>query len=128
MTYPVERFSMEPTSSTPRIVDGSAVAWGGHPRFPGIQMKPLLTPADNALANVSLVRVPPGGLVGRHRHPTQVETVYLLRGRSILTLGDTDRPLDAGQIVAIPIGLEHALRNNGTDLVELLAFFTPPNV
>ena len=89
-------------------------------------MKLLLTGADNALANVSLVRVPPGGVVERHVHPTQVETVYLLTGQSLLTLGEAEAPLNAGQIVAIPMGLEHALRNAGTETVDLLAFFTPP--
>jgi quercetin dioxygenase-like cupin family protein len=86
----------------------------------------LLTPEDNALANVSLVCVPPNCEVGRHRHPTQVETVYLIHGQSILTVGETEQPLNAGQIVAIPIGVEHALRNAGTEDVELMAFFTPP--
>ncbi len=109
-----------------RIADTTTGEWKEHPRFPGILMKPLLTSADNALANVSLVRVPPGREVGRHFHPTQVETVYLITGKSILTVGDTEAPLEAGQIVAIPIGVEHALRNVGPESVELLAFFTPP--
>ena len=109
-----------------RIADTTAGEWQEHPRFAGIWMKPLLTRADNALANVSLVRVPPGREVGRHIHPTQVETVYILTGRSILTVGDTEAPLEAGQIAAIPIGAEHALRNVGAEPVELLAFFTPP--
>lgn len=117
---------MEQKSALPRIVDAGSTEWGLHPRFAGILMKPLLTPADNALANVGMVRVPPGREVGRHRHPTQVETVYLLQGQSVLTVGDSDMPLEAGQIVAIPIGIEHALRNVGTEPVDLLAFFTPP--
>jgi len=109
-----------------RIVDTLTSEWKEHPRFAGILMKPLLTRADNALANVSLVHVPPGREVGRHIHPTQVETVYLKSGKSILIVGDTEAPLEAGQIVAIPIGAEHALRNVGPEPVELLAFFTPP--
>jgi quercetin dioxygenase-like cupin family protein len=110
----------------PRIVDFESLAWNSHPRFPGILMKALLTPEDNALANVSLVRVPPNCEVGRHRHPTQVETVFMMKGMSILTVGETEQPLNAGQIVAIPIGVEHGLRNAGIEDVELMAFFTPP--
>ena len=109
-----------------RIADTATGEWKAHPRFPGLLMKSLLTSADNALATVSLVRVPPGRVVGRHDHPKQVETVYLLAGKSILTLGDTDVPFNAGQVVAIPIGLEHALRNEGRETVELLAICTPP--
>jgi quercetin dioxygenase-like cupin family protein len=110
----------------PRVVDLEAAAWETHPRFPDILMKALLTPADNALANVNLVRLPPGAQVSRHHHPTQVETIYQLRGRSILSVGAIDHPLRAGQMVAIPIGVEHALRNVGAEDIELLAFFTPP--
>ncbi|HKZ70518.1 MAG TPA: cupin domain-containing protein [Anaerolineales bacterium] len=109
-----------------RITDTTTGEWQEHPRFPGILMKSLLTTADNALANVNLVQVPPGREVGRHIHPTQIETVYLITGRSVLTVGDMEAPLKSGHIVAIPIGTEYALRNVGPEPVELLAFFTPP--
>jgi mannose-6-phosphate isomerase-like protein (cupin superfamily) len=45
---------------------------------------------------------------------------------AILTLDQTEVSITNGQIIAIPVGLEHALRNEGTTLVELLTFFTPP--
>lgn len=117
---------MEPISEVPRIVNKDTVSWISHPRFAGILMKPLLTDADNALANVSLVRVPPGHQVDRHIHSTQVETVYFLTGQAMLTVGIIEKSFTAGEIVAIPIGMEHALRNVGTQDIEVLAFFTPP--
>jgi quercetin dioxygenase-like cupin family protein len=110
----------------PRVIDRNSVMWQPHPRFEGVFIKALLTPADNTLANVTMVSVPPDAVVGRHRHPTQVETVFLLEGTAVLTLDETNVQLHPGQIVAIPIGMEHALRNAGTTTVELLAFFTPP--
>ena len=110
----------------PRIADIHAGEWQEHTRFPGIYMKGLLTSAENPYASANAVQVPPGGVIGRHRHPQQVETVWIIRGDAILTLERTDVPMHAGQIVAIPIGLEHALRNNGEMIVELLTFFTPP--
>jgi len=117
---------MEEPVTTPRIVNSVETEWGDHPRFAGIQMKALLTKADNALANVSMVHVPPGSEVGWHLHATQVETVYLLSGQAVLTVGATESALTVGCIVAIPAGAEHALRNVGTEPIELLAFFTPP--
>ncbi len=110
----------------PRVADLTAGEWQEHARFPGISMKGLLTPLDNPFANVNVIRVPPGAVVGRHRHAEQVETVWVIRGNAILTLDQTEVSLKDGQIIAIPIGLEHALRNVGTTLVELLTFFTPP--
>jgi len=110
----------------PRVVDLAVGEWQEHTRFPDIYMKGMLTSADNPLASVNVVRVPPGGDIGRHRHAQQFETVWVIRGNAILTLDQTEVPIKDGQIIAIPTGLEHALRNEGETLVELLTFFTPP--
>ena len=110
----------------PRVVDIAAGEWQEHTRFPGIYWKGLLTTADNPLASVNAVRVPPGGNIVRHRHAQQLETVWVIRGNAILTLDQTEVSIRDGQIIAIPIGLEHALRNEGQVSVELLTYFTPP--
>jgi quercetin dioxygenase-like cupin family protein len=112
--------------SLPRVVDLADGEWQAHARFPGISMKGLLNASDNPFASVNVIQVPPGGAVGRHRHAQQFETVWVIRGNAILTLDQMEVSIRDGQIVAIPIGLEHALRNEGTTLVELLTFFTPP--
>lgn len=110
----------------PRVVDLVTGEWQEHPHFPGIQMQGLLTKLDNPFANVNAIRVLSGGTIGRHRHAGQVETIWIIRGNAILTLDQTEVSIKDGQIIAIPIGLEHALRNEGHILVELLTFFTPP--
>ena len=110
----------------PRVVDLAVGDWQEHARFPGISIKGLLTASDNPFASVNVVKVPPGGNIDRHLHAQQFETVWVIRGNAILTLDQTEVSLKDGQIIAIPIGLEHALRNEGPALVELLTFFTPP--
>ena len=100
--------------------------WQEHPRFPGISMKGLLTAADNPMASVNVVQVPAGVAIGRHRHPQQFETVWIISGNAIMTLDKTEVFLREGKIIAIPMGLDHALRNEGPAPVELLTFFTPP--
>lgn len=122
----MRRNGNELTTTVPRVVDLLNGEWEEHPRFPGIQIQGLLTRLDNPFANVNAVRVRAGGAIGRHRHAEQVETVLVIRGNAILTLDQTEVPISNGQIIAIPVGLEHALRNEGTTLVELLTFFTPP--
>lgn len=112
--------------SLPRVADLAAENWQEHSRFPGIYVKRLLTPSDNPFASVNVIQVPPGGQIGHHSHAQQFETVWVIRGNAILTLDETEVLIQDGQIIAIPIGLEHALRNEGSDLVELLTFFTPP--
>jgi len=113
-------------NSLPRVADLMAGEWHEHARFPGVHMKGLLTSADNPFASVNVVQVPTGAAIGRHRLIQQLETVWIIRGNAILTLDQTEVSLRDGQIIAIPIGLEHALRNEGPGLVELLTFFTPP--
>jgi mannose-6-phosphate isomerase-like protein (cupin superfamily) len=110
----------------PRVADLMAGEWQEHARFPGIYMKSLLNSADNPLASVNVVQVPPDGKIGRHRHAGQLETVWIIQGEAILTLDQTELHLRDGQIIAIPIGLEHSLRNEGQTPLELLIFFTPP--
>ena len=112
--------------SLPRVGDLHTGDGQEHARFPGIHMKSLLTSQDNPLANVNVVQVPPQGNISRHRHLQQLETVWIIKGEAVLTLDQTDVYLKDGQIIAIPIGLEHALRNEGQVVVELLTFFTPP--
>jgi quercetin dioxygenase-like cupin family protein len=110
----------------PRIADLNAGEWQEHTRFPGIYVKGLLTSEDNPLATVNVIQVPSGGTIGRHRHAQQIETVWVIRGNAILTLEQTEVSIKDGQIIAIPIGLEHALRNEDQSPVQLLTFFTPP--
>ena len=110
----------------PRVADLESGEWQEHTRFPGIYVKGLLTSEDNPLATVNVVQVPPGGKIGRHRHTQQLETVWVIRGKAILTLDQTEVSIKDEQIIAIPIGLEHALRNEDQSPVELLTFFTPP--
>ena len=110
----------------PRVADLTAGEWQEHVRFPGIYMKSLLTPMDNPLASVNVVQVPLDGNISRHRHAQQIETIWVIKGQAILTVDQTDVSIKDGQIIAIPIGIEHALRNEGKSVVELLTFFTPP--
>jgi quercetin dioxygenase-like cupin family protein len=109
-----------------RLADAQAGEWQMHARFPGVLMKGLLTSADNALASVNVVRVPPGCEISRHRHATQVETIFALAGQGMFWLGDSEVPFRAGQIVAVPMNTVHGLRNTLDQDIELLTVFTPP--
>jgi quercetin dioxygenase-like cupin family protein len=108
------------------IADKRAGEWKEHPRFKGILLKPLLTRADNPHANINVVRVPPGCIIGAHTHEAQVETIYVLAGKSLFTISGIETPFEEGQVIAAPAGVEHSLRNNGSEVVELLTVFTPP--
>ncbi len=111
-----------PTSGL--VVDEAAQGWMPHPRFATVLMKQLLNAENGGPAAVSRVRVPVGESIGRHTHLAQVETVYVLAGQSLLTLGENELPFGAGNIVPIPAGMPHSLLNAGREAVDLLCVFT----
>jgi quercetin dioxygenase-like cupin family protein len=121
-----EESQMSPDTQANPIIDATTIEWGEHPRVSSIYVKKLLTAEENPLASVNLVKVPEGGVIGHHMHVDQVETVYVLKGQCVLTIGGNAMPFRAGQIVALPAGVEHELRNVGSEPVELITFFTPP--
>ncbi len=111
-----------------RVVDSAVEQWGEHPRFAGVQLKQLLTSADNGLASVNMVRLAAGREIPHHTHPVHVETVFILSGRSYLWLGDREVLISAGQAAAVPMNTVHGLRNPFDEDLEVLAMFTPPIV
>jgi quercetin dioxygenase-like cupin family protein len=107
-----------------RTVDEAAQDWAAHPRFATIFVKRLLTGENGGPAAVSRVQVPVGESIGRHLHESQVETIYVLSGRSRLTLGEDEVSFNSGHIVPVPVGTVHSLDNVGSEPVELLCIFT----
>jgi quercetin dioxygenase-like cupin family protein len=108
------------------IIDHQDIPWEPHPRYPSVEFKALVKGADNTFVSVGLVRFPPGGIIGIHIHPNEIETIYGLVGEGVFTLQDEEMPFSAGQIVSVPIGMEHGLRNESDDDLEILTIFTPP--
>ncbi len=115
-----------PQSTKIPITDHRDIPWEPHPRYPTVYFKPLIKGADNAFVGVGLVRFPPGGVIGIHIHASEVETIYALAGEGVFTLQDEDMIFSAGQIVSVPIGMEHGLRNESEDDLEIMTIFTPP--
>jgi quercetin dioxygenase-like cupin family protein len=113
---------------TSMVIEPSNLEWKGHERFPGMEMKTLLTSKENPHLSLNVVRIPPGVELAYHDHPEQVETVYMIAGSGILTLAETEVPFKAGQVVALPAGFKHCLKNTGTEEIQMITIFTPPLV
>jgi mannose-6-phosphate isomerase-like protein (cupin superfamily) len=57
------------------------------------------------------------------------ETVVITKGEGIMTVGDETQPVAAGDIVYIPPGITHTLRNVAApELVALFVYWDPPTV
>jgi mannose-6-phosphate isomerase-like protein (cupin superfamily) len=70
--------------------------------------------------------VPPGASTEPHDHPEH-EAFVLLRGCGIMTVDGEERAVAAGDVVLIPAGAEHRLRNtSGSVELEFLDIYWPP--
>ncbi|OGO18127.1 MAG: hypothetical protein A2Z14_13425 [Chloroflexi bacterium RBG_16_48_8] len=130
MTLQSKSGSSEKNNSDPSsmIIHSKDMEWKGHERFPGMLMKTLITSKENPFLSLNIVRIPPGVALAFHEHTHEVETVYMISGKGVLTLEDTDVPFEAGQVVALPAGFKHCLKNTGKEEIQMITIFTPPLV
>jgi quercetin dioxygenase-like cupin family protein len=71
--------------------------------------------------------MPPGKRLGRHTD-TAEETQYILSGTGELLLDDGAKPVRAGDVFVLKQGTAHDLRNTGSELLSIIAFFSAPKV
>jgi quercetin dioxygenase-like cupin family protein len=61
-----------------------------------------------------------------HRHLTHDLTVFVLRGRGVLTRGGRATPLESGDAAVVPRGEPHWFASAGAFPAVALVVFTPP--
>lgn len=66
----------------------------------------------------------PGGGLRPHHHEHHDEIIVFLSGRASFRLGDTTRPVSAGDVISVPAGTVHATLEAETEVV-LAAVFAP---
>jgi quercetin dioxygenase-like cupin family protein len=71
--------------------------------------------------------MPAGKRLGRHTD-TAEETQYILSGAGELLLDDGPKPVRAGDVFVLKQGTAHDLRNTGSELLRIIAFFSAPQV
>jgi mannose-6-phosphate isomerase-like protein (cupin superfamily) len=60
-----------------------------------------------------------------HLHRTHTEHVFILEGDALMTLGDSERTLHAGDVVLIPQGTPHAVKVTGNRPLKLISVQAP---
>ena len=116
------------TPSDAHYFDTNEMEWRGHEAFPAILIKTLESRATHPTAAFSMMRVRlvVASVIDTHVHELETETVYIVAGQGVLTLGDDKVQLAAGTGISIPPGVPHSLHNVGEVMVELIAIHTPP--
>jgi len=75
---------------------------------------------------VTWVDVPPGAEQRPHSHPDSEQVYVIVRGSGhIWVAGDTERVAE-GDLVFIPPGAEHGIKNEGPDPLVYVSAASPP--
>jgi mannose-6-phosphate isomerase-like protein (cupin superfamily) len=111
----------------------NTIDWTDHPRFAGLQIKGLEGRDTHPHLSFMLVRVATGGVIPRHVHEQETETVYVVSGRGELRLGVEENGrfgeavvMQPGSGASVPPGLYHSVQNTSDAPLEILAIHSPP--
>ena len=93
----------------------------------GSEIRELLAHRNSAIRNQSLAeaRLPVGGNTQEHYHPRAEEIYYITAGTGRMRIELEERPVKAGDAIAIPPGLKHKLWNTGAETLKLLCCCAP---
>ena len=124
-----------PRSDRGGLTDGRRRQIPGHERDvaeiprPGRMVRPFVGSADGAnLLSAGVVSFPPGQDSLPHTHQIEEEVLYVVQGRGALVCDGVACPLEPGAFVFIPPGVEHYVRNDGTEPIKFFYAFSPPVV
>ena len=93
----------------------------------GSEIRPLIDRTTAGITRCSLAEevLLPGQSVTPHHHREIEEVYYIVEGRGVMTVGDEQREIAAGDAVFIPRGHRHTLANTGTEPIKLLLVCGP---
>ena len=61
-------------------------------------------------------------------HENEEETFYVLDGRGLFVVGETQRELQRGDLVVVPRGVPHTLAPQGAEPLRMLVIVSPPGL
>ena len=78
-------------------------------------------------ANFQLVKMSlkPGESIGKESHPVD-QFFRVEKGSGEITMGDKTHSFKDGDAAVIPAGMEHDVRNAGTEDLKLYSIYSPP--
>ncbi len=84
-------------------------------------LKNLLKVKPVNVTMFSEVTLPPNTSIGEHLHENESEIYYILEGQGLYSDNGKKIPVDSGDVTVCNSGNSHALFNNGTSNLKLLA-------
>lgn len=88
-----------------------------------VELTSLVTPAEmNDKGRLfGKITLNPGCGIGYHVHDTDCELFYILSGTAEYSDNGTITTVTAGDVAICPTGTGHSIKNNGDEVVELMA-------
>ena len=93
----------------------------------GSEIRPLIDRTTSPITECSLAEetLPPGAAVTPHHHEVLEEIYYILEGSGVMTVGDEQREVGAGDAIYIPKNNRHTLTNTGAEPMRILLVCGP---
>ncbi len=86
--------------------------------------KTQLTPlASDSLCSSFFIVIP--GEVKLHYHASHTENVIVMEGTGIMKLGENDIKIKKGDLIVIPKGTKHAVKNTGEIPLKVISVQSP---
>ena len=91
------------------------------------ELRPLIDRTTSSITQCSLAEeiLPPGAAVTPHHHQQLEEIYYLVEGRGVMTVGDEQQEVSAGDAIYVPRHQLHTLKNTGDTPIRLLVACGP---
>lgn len=77
-------------------------------------------------AQLVIMTIPPGGQIGDETHEGTDQILTLVSGFGEADLAGRTRPVTEGDLVAVPAGTRHNIRNTGVNPLVLYTVYAPP--
>ena len=80
----------------------------------------------NKHSQVVLMSVPPGEDIGKEVHETVDQVLVFVKGAGRAVVAGKTHDIHAGDMVAVPAGMEHDFINTGDESLKLFTVYSPP--
>jgi len=90
-----------------------------------VKLGVVRAPLDEDHSSVLFEVWEPGGAQPPNSHPRSEETFFFLRGSGIATSDGVELPVHAGQLLVLPPGSLHHIRNTGAGRLYAITTMTP---
>lgn len=100
------------------------IEFAKHPKHIEVYKKDLTNEGENGRLSAHYLHVMPGGEIVPHTHDV-LEVFYIIAGSGSALVNGERQIATVGSVIVAPPGSEHGLKNDGSEIIELYAVFSP---